>query len=384
MKIALVHDWLTGMRGGEKCLEAFCERFPDATLHTLLHRVGKLSPAIERMDIRTSFLQKLPGAAKHYRHLLPLMPRAIESLELPGDVDLVLSFSHAVAKSVRVPAGVPHVCYCFTPMRYAWHLRDQYIAAEDASSWPRPWDWARNQLLDRIREWDRATSERVTHFVAISDTIAERIRECYDRASTVIYPPVDTEFFTPDDVPREDFYLCFSALVPYKRVELAIEACQKLNRRLVVIGAGPERPKLEKLAGPLVEFKGWQSDEAIRDHLRRCRAFLFSAHEDFGIAPVESQACGAPVIAYGQGGSTETLLPADETRIGTARFFIEQSAESLAEAITWFEQHAGQFSKSLARQNAERFDRRRYEHDLLSLVEQVAAEHRRLSRRRAA
>jgi glycosyltransferase involved in cell wall biosynthesis len=373
MKIALVHDWLTGMRGGEKCLEAFCERFPDATLHTLLHRQGKLSPAIERMDIRTSFLQKLPGASKHYRHLLPLMPRAIESLELPADVDLVLSFSHAVAKSVHVPPGVPHVCYCFTPMRYAWHLRDQYIA-DDASAWPRPWDWARNHLLDRIREWDRATADRVTHFVAISETIAMRIRECYDRESSVIYPPVDTEFFCPADVQREDFYLCFSALVPYKRVELAIEACQQLDRRLVVIGAGPERQKLEKLAGPNVQFAGWQSDESIRDHLRRCRALLFAAHEDFGIAPVEAQACGTPVIAYGAGGSTETLLAADETEVGTATFFAEQTADAMADAICWYEGHPKQFSPQLARQNAERFERGRYEQDLLAVLERAAAE----------
>lgn len=373
MKLALVHDWLTGMRGGEKCLEAFCERFPGATLHTLLHRVGKLSPAIERMEIRTSFLQRLPGATKHYRHLLPLMPRAIESLELPRDVDLVLSFSHAVAKGVRVPPGVPHVCYCFTPMRYAWHLRDQYIN-EGASTWPRPWDWARNHLLDRIRDWDRATADRVTHFVAISETIAARIRECYGRESSVIYPPVDTEYYCPANVPREDYYLCFSALVPYKRVELAIEACRMLDRKLVVIGAGPERQRLEKLAGPNVQFKGWQSDAAIRDHLRRCRALLFAAHEDYGIAPVEAQACGTPVIAFGQGGATETLIAANEHRDGTAVFFAEQSAEALAESIRWFERHVSRLSSSLARQNAERFERRRYERELMALVERIAGQ----------
>ncbi len=357
MKIALVHDWLTGMRGGEKCLEAFCRRFPDATLHTLLHRPGKLSPAIERMDIRTSFLQRLPGATKHYRHLLPLMPRAIESLELPRDVDLVLSFSHAVAKSVATPPGVPHVCYCFTPMRYAWHLRDQYIA-EEASAWPRPWDWARNHLLDRIREWDRATADRVTQFVAISETISTRIRDCYGRDSSVVYPPVDTEFFFPSGAQREDYYLCFSALVPYKRVELAIEACRMLDRPLVVIGAGPERQRLEKLAGPNVRFTGWQSDASIRDHLRRCRALLFAAHEDFGIAPVEAQACGTPVIAYGQGGATETLIAADDTQIGTAAFFEEHTAESMADAIRWFESHEGQFSATLARRNGNALTRR--------------------------
>ncbi len=384
MKIALVHDWLTGMRGGEKCLEALCERFPDATLHTLLHRPGKLSPAIERMDIRTSFLQKLPGVTKHYRHLLPLMPKAVESLELPADADLVLSFSHAVAKSVRVPPGVPHVCYCFTPMRYAWHLRDHYIGGEASFGWPSPWNWAKNQVLDRIREWDRATADRVTRFVAISETIATRIRECYGRESSVIYPPVDTDFFTPADVAREDYYLCFSALVPYKRVEVAIEACRVLNRRLVIVGAGPERAKLEKLAGSNVTFTGWQSDEAIRDQLRRCRALLFAAHEDFGIAPVEAQACGAPVIAYGEGGATETLLAADEKTMGTAVFFAEQTGEALSSAIDWFERHPGQFSSSLARHNAERFERQRYERELFSLIDDVARERHSAPLRRAA
>ncbi len=385
MKIALVHDWLTGMRGGEKCLEAFCARFPEAPLFTLLHRPGKLSPVIERMDIRTSFLQKLPGASKHYRHLLPLMPRAIESLELPADVDLVLSFSHAVAKSIRVPTGVPHACYCFTPMRYAWHLRDQYLGQDDASAWPRPWDWARNQVLDRIRDWDRATAERVTQFVAISRTIADRIRECYGRESAVVYPPVDTEYFSQSAAARENFYLCFSALVPYKRVELAIEACRILGRRLVVIGAGPERARLQKLAGPHVKFTGWQSDDSIRDHLRRCRALLFAAHEDFGIAPVEAQACGTPVIAFGQGGATETLLAADDEHIGTAAFFPEQTAASLAEAIRWFEAHPQQFSPTLARRNAERFERNRFERELLNLVKRVADErHATAPRKRAA
>ncbi|MGH7194556.1 MAG: glycosyltransferase, partial [Candidatus Saccharimonadales bacterium] len=224
MKIALVHDWLTGMRGGEKCLAPFCRRFPEAPLYTLLHALGRTAPEIERMRITTSFLQRMPGIERHYRYWLPLMPRAIESLAIDGDVDLVLSFSHAVAKSVRPPPGVPHVCYCFTPMRYAWQLRDDYFADEPSSSSSirraaeaprRAVGAVRGRMLDRIRRWDRATADRVTHYVAISRTISRRIADCYGRESAVIYPPVDTDFYTPGDAPREYFYLVVSALAPY-------------------------------------------------------------------------------------------------------------------------------------------------------------------------
>ncbi len=239
LKVALVHDWLTGMRGGEKCLAALCRRFPDAELFTLLRHPGKTAPAIERMRITTSFLQRLPGITRHYRYWLPLMPKAIESLRIPPDVDLVVSFSHAVAKSIQPPPGVPHVCYCFTPMRYAWQLRGDYFGARRRLSPSAPLAKARDVLLDRIRHWDRATCDRVTHYIAISRTISERIAACYDRPSTVIYPPVDTDFYSPAPVPREDFYLCVSALVPYKKTELAVQACRRLGRRLVVIGAGP-------------------------------------------------------------------------------------------------------------------------------------------------
>ena len=301
MKIALVHDWLTGMRGGEKCLEVLCRRFPDARLFTLLHAEGATSEAIERMRITTSFLQHVPGSKRHYRYLLPLMPRAIDQLAIPDDVDLVVSFSHAVAKSIQPPPGVPHVCYCFTPMRYAWHRRADYFRVSGTEH-PSPIAAARNLVLDRIRQWDRATAGRVTHFVAISQTIADRIADCYDRPSRIICPPVDTRFYTPADVARENFYLYVGALVPYKRVDLAVEACNRLGRRLVILGAGPEERRLAQMAGPNVVLKGWSSDEEIRDHMRRARALIFPANEDFGIVPLEAQACGTPVLALGEGG----------------------------------------------------------------------------------
>ncbi|HET6882204.1 MAG TPA: glycosyltransferase [Pirellulales bacterium] len=386
MKLALVHDWLTGMRGGEKCLAALCRHFPDAELFTLLHARGRLAPEIERMRVTTSFLQRVPCIERHYRYWLPLMPRAIESFRLPVDVDLVVSFSHAVAKSVQPPPGVPHVCYCFTPMRYAWQLRGDYFAeASDQAPRRGPLERAvrlprrslsatRDRLLDRIRDWDRVTSDRVTHYVAISQTVAERIRQCYDRSSAVIHPPVDTDFYTPEPLPREDYYLCVTALVPYKKTELAIEACRRLNRPLIVIGAGPEERRLRALAGSQTRLLGWQSDEVIRDHLRRCRALLFPGHEDFGIVPVEAQACGTPVIAYGRGGATETIVAADRQQGGTGVFFDQQTPESLTEAMRWLESHPQQFSAALARRNALRFNAQRYERELLKLLADVAGQ----------
>lgn len=381
MKLALVHDWLTGMRGGEKCLEVLCRRFPDATLFTLVRRKGTTSPAIERMRIRTSFLQSVPLAGRHYRYLLPLMPRAIEALNVPADVDMVVSLSHAVAKSVRPPDGVPHVCYCFTPMRYAWHLREDYFGAPGGAQARvisgrlagAGMAAARNFILDRIREWDRSTSGRVTRFVAISSTIADRIRECYGRSSQVIYPPVDTDFYSPADVPRDDFYLCVSALAPYKRIDLAIDACNRLGRRLLIIGDGPERRRLERLAGPTVTLLGWRSNEEIRDHLRRTQALLFPGHEDFGIVPVEAQACGAPVIAFAQGGATETVLPASDSTAGSGVFFEQQSPESLCEAIAWREAHPDRICPLLCREHALQFTAQRFERELVAYLQEVAA-----------
>lgn len=370
MKIVLVHDWLTGMRGGEKCLEVLCRRFPAARLFTLLHAPGSTAPAIERMQITTSFLQRIPTVHRHYRYLLPLMPTAVERLEIPADVDLVVSFSHAVAKSIQPPPGVPHVCYCFTPMRYAWHRRADYFVASGRFS-STPITTVRNLLLDWMREWDHATSDRVTHFVAISHTVADRIAESYGRTSQVIYPPVDTQFYTPSDEPRDDSYVCISALVPYKRIDLAVEACNRLGRRLTVIGEGPEHRRLARLAGPTVTLAGWQSNEAIRRQLRRARALLFPANEDFGIVPVEAQACGTPVVAFGQGGATETVLPADESTPGTGLFFPEQSVESLCEAIRRLEAHPDWFPPALARQQAERFAAERFEREIVGYLENV-------------
>ncbi len=373
MKIALVHDWLTGMRGGEKCLEVLCRNFPEAQVYTLLHIPGTTSPAIERMAIHTSFLQHAPGAKRHYRYFLPLMPAAIERLKLPGDVDLVVSFSHAVAKAVRAPRGAIHVCYCFTPMRYAWHRRGDYFAAP-ARIAGAPAAAVREKILDWIQRWDRATSDRVTHFLAISRTVQRRIEESYSRPSRIIYPPVDTEFYRPDregSSAREDYYLCVSALAPYKRIDLAVEACRRLGRRLVVIGAGPEWRRLKRLAGPTIELAGWCSDQTIRQNLRRCRAVLFPSNEDFGIVPLEAQACGAPVIAYRDGGATETIVEATALCPGTGWFFDRQTPDCLARAIEESEGTSGWFCPNRARAQAERFSTVRFEREFLSYLGEV-------------
>jgi glycosyltransferase involved in cell wall biosynthesis len=419
-RVVLVHDWLTGMRGGEKCLEVLCRRWPHAQLFTLLHHRGSVSAAIERLRPRTSFLNLLPESCRYYRYLLPLMPAAVTSWRLPP-CDLVVSFSHCVAKAIRPRRGkseirnpksernannqyqiskrddplvsdfddsnfgflsdfgfrisdfprrgvVPHVCYCFTPMRYAWHMREAYFGAERVRG-------VKARLLERVlswlRAWDRRTADGVTHFLAISETVRRRIAECYGRDSTVLYPPVDTDFYHPSATAREDFYLAVSAFAPYKRLDLAIQACNALRRPLLLIGSGQDEARLRALAGPTIHFLGWQPDAVIRDQLRRCRALLFPGEEDFGIVPVEAQSCGAPVIAFGRGGATETVIPPERRREPTGLWFPEQTVESLAEAITVFEKRRGTFSPSAARRQALRFNAARFADQLFAYLDNV-------------
>lgn len=379
-RIALVHDWLTGMRGGEKCLEAPCRRWPHARLFTLLHSPGSVSDPIERLQPTTSFLQWLPGVARYYRYLLPFLPLAARWSIPP--CDLVLSFSHCVAKAAKPPAGVPHICYCFTPMRYAWHMREAYFDSRRMNPLK---SFAIQTLLARLRAWDRQTAGRVTHFIAISETIRERIRDCYDRDAVVIYPPVDTDFYTPIFRPRDDYYLALSAFAPYKRIDLAIEACNQLRRPLIVIGTGQDEGRLRALAGPTVQFLGWQSDEAIRTHLRRCRALLFPGEEDFGIVPVEAMACGAPVIAFGKGGATETVVSghwAVASQEPTGILFPEQTVECLVDAMQRLEAHSGDFSPAVARRQALRFSRHRFEEELFGYLDGVLGQPR-IARRAA-
>ncbi len=365
LRVALVHDWLTGMRGGEKCLEVLCRAFPQATLYTLIHRRGTLSPAIESMKIRTSWLQRIPGVFRWYRHLLPIMPLAARGWRVK-DVDLVISLSHCVAKAVVPPPGVAHICYCFTPMRYAWQGRDTYL--ESWSDRPVRRLLAR-RMLSRLRRWDRRTASRVSHFVAISDTVRRRIARCYRRDSRVIQPPVNVEFYSPaSEAPsRNQDYLVVSALVPYKRIDQAVAACTQSGRRLIVIGEGPERARLEAIAGSSVTFLGWQPDDVIRDHYRHCRALIFPGDEDFGIVPIEALACEAPVIALGRGGVAETVDGAVGCTYG------EPSAEGLQSALDDWEAHGCPHDPQEARRRAQALSLTVFRDRILRLIGEVAA-----------
>lgn len=322
-RVAIVHDWLVSMRGGEKVVETLCEMFPDATLFTLVYRRGMLTPAIERREIRTSYIQRLPFGPAHHQYYLPCYPSAIGGLSLEG-FDLVISSSSAAAKGVRVPAGVPHICYCHTPMRYIWDQYEQYFGPGRAAL---PVRMAMRAVRGYLRRWDVETSKRVTAFIANSRNVQDRISRLYGRDSTVIYPPVDVDRFTPAQGDR-GYYLILSALVPYKRVDIAVEAFNRLGKRLVVAGTGSEMERLMRMAGPNIEFRGWVADRDIPDLYAGCKALIFPGEEDFGIVPVEAMACGKPVVAFARGGALETVA---DRRTGI--HFGEQNADSLLGGI---------------------------------------------------
>lgn len=307
-RVALVHDWLTGMRGGEKVIEILGNLYPEAPLHTLFHFPGSVSPAIESHPIRTSFLQKAPGIRRHYRSYLPLFPAAIEELDMSG-FDVVLSSSHCVAKGVIAPPDAFHLCYCHTPMRYAWDQEHAYFPKRHGAG-PR----LRSLALTALRAWDVSSAARVNLFVANSRFVARRIETYYGRSAEVVHPPVDVDFFTPgpEREPRKgknekDYCLMVSALAPYKRVELAMAACEKLDLELRIVGEGPERRRLAGIATPNVRFLGKVGPEKLRDLYRGASLFLQPGVEDFGIASVEALACGTPVVAAARGGILDVV-----------------------------------------------------------------------------
>jgi glycosyltransferase involved in cell wall biosynthesis len=323
--VALVHDWLVAMRGGEKVLEAVLEVFPQADLFTLVARRGRLSPGLRDRDIRTSLLQRLPFGPSHYRWFLPAFGWFMGRLDLSG-YDLVFSSSSACAKWVRTPRGVPHVCYCHTPMRYVWDLFDDYFSR---ASWPVR--TAARAFRGRLQRRDLESNRGVTHFLANSREVQGRIRRLYDRDSTVLPPPVEVDRFPAPPDPRRgggDYHLVVSALVPYKRVDLAVEACNRLKEPLLVVGEGDQLRRLKAMAGPTVTFRGWAGDGELPALYAGARSLLFPGLEDFGIVPVEAIACGCPVVAYGKGGVLDTL---EDGVTGT--LFGEQTVEGLLDAM---------------------------------------------------
>ncbi len=354
MRVALVHDWLTGMRGGEKVLEAFCERFPEAPIYTIVHRPGSVSASIESHPIVTSFVQRLPGGASSYQRYLPLLPAAIERFDLRG-FDLVLSTSHCVAKGARVHPGSLHLCYCHTPMRYVWPAYEEYFGDGRIGA---PASWVMPVLASWLRTWDVASVPRVDSFAANSAHVAARIRRWYGRASRVIHPWVDTERFRlPVVKAQEPYDLILSALVPYKRIDVAIEAYRGRDDELVIAGSGVERERLMRLAPRNVRFLGWLSPEETVKLVQGCRFLLFPGEEDFGIVPVEAMACGKPVIALGRGGVLETVRSGE-----TGIFFDEPTPAAVRTAID----RAGaiRWDEAVIRNQAERFGRKRFEAEI--------------------
>jgi glycosyltransferase involved in cell wall biosynthesis len=360
LRIALVHDWLTGMRGGEKVLEVLCELYPQATLFTLLHNRGSVSETIEQMTIRTSFMDRMPFKATKYRNYLPLFPQAIESFDFSG-FDLIISTSHAVAKGALPAPGTPHICYCHTPMRYVWELYDEYFGPGRAGIVTRS---AMSIVAPRLRTWDIRTSDRVSFFVANSRNVADRIRQYYRRPADVIYPPVNVSQFAVSE--KDDgYFLIVSALVPYKRVDLAVETFNHIDKPLLIVGTGPESRKLQSIAKNNIRFLGWQSDRELSKLYAGCRALIFPGIEDFGIVPLEAMACGKPVIAFGKGGALETVV--EDSDHPTGIFFFDQSVLSLNEALTRF--YKLRFDPSAIRAHAELFARPQFKERIRLYVE---------------
>lgn len=350
LKVALVCEWLITFAGSEKVAEAILSVFPQADVYALVDFLPEENRGwLRGKEVHTTFIQKLPGARKHYKSYLPLMPLAIEQLDLSG-YDLIISSSHAVAKGVLTGPDQVHISYVHSPIRYAWDLTHQYLREANLTRGVK--SWLARIILHYMRIWDTRTANGVDAFVANSAFIARRIRKVYGREAKVIYPPVDVENFTCCEE-KEDYYLTASRLVPYKRVKLIVEAFNAMpDKKLVVIGDGPDYESIRAIAGANIELLGYQPHEVLKEKMQHARAFVFAAEEDFGITPVEAQACGTPVIAYGRGGATETV------REETGLFFYEQSTASIQEAVQTFEKRS--YPPEKCRQNAERFSAERF------------------------
>jgi len=363
--VAIVHDWLVTYAGAERVLEQMLICYPEAHIFSTVDFVPLKDRAfLKNRSVTTTFIQKLPFAKTKYRHYLPLMPLAIEQLDL-SLYDLVISSSHAVAKGVLVSPDQLHICLCYTPIRYAWDLQNQYLREAGLSKGIK--GWITRWLLHRIRMWDVRTANGVDHFIAISRFIARRIDKAYRRNSVVIYPPVDTESFETQQT-KQDYYVTASRMVPYKKIPLIVEAFANMpDKKLIVIGDGPDWQRCLAAASsaPNVQLLGYQPGHVLKQHLQNAKAFVFAAEEDFGIAPLEAQACGTPVIAFAKGGALETLRGL-QTDNPTAVFFHEQTTESIVEAVRLFE--TANIRAIACRDNANRFANERFRQELTAFV----------------
>lgn len=363
LKVALVHYWLVGMRGGEKVLEALCELYPDADIYTHVHAPEKISDALNRHQIKTSLIQKLPFAQRMYQSYLPFMPFALEQLDL-RDYDLVISSESGPAKGVLTQPDTLHICYCHTPMRYLWNMYQDYLAQSSKVK-----RLIFRLLAGGLRRWDLAAAQRVDRYIANSGAVASRIRKFYRRDASVIFPPVDISAFTP--APAEDFYLVLGQLVTYKRADVAVEAFTKMGKKLVVIGEGEQKALLERIAGPTVEVMGSQPFEVVKDRLARCKALIFPGEEDFGIVPLEAMASGKPVIAYAKGGALDTVIDG-KTGIHVA----DQTVDGFTQAVQALEANPEQFDPQVLRAHAESFDKEKFKAQISAFISDALADHR--------
>lgn len=372
-EIVFVHDWLTTYAGAERVLEQMLATFTQADLFALCDFLpSEEREFLQNRQPKTTFIQRLPGAAKHYRNYLPLMPLAIEQLDVSG-YETVVSSSHAVAKGVLTGPDQLHLCMCYSPVRYAWDLQHQYLRESNLEHGVK--SLMARLILHYIRLWDARTPNGVDAFMAISEFIARRIHKVYGRVSKVIYPPVDVAAFTLREQ-KDDFYLTASRMVPYKKIPLIIEAFAAMpDKRLVVIGAGPEFARCKAVATPNIELLGYQPFEVLRDHMQRARAFVFAAEEDFGIVPIEAQSCGTPVIAFGKGGACETIAgihahaQPERGQVLTGVFFAEQTASAIRAAVERFESMGEAFTPQACRENALRFAPERFRAEFEAFVE---------------
>jgi glycosyltransferase involved in cell wall biosynthesis len=374
LRVAIVHDWLTVYAGAERVLEQMLLCYPQADIYSTVDFLPPKERAfLGGKVVHTSFIQNWPWAKTKYRAYLPFMPLAVEQFDL-SSYDLVISSSHAVAKGVITGPDQCHVCMCYSPMRYAWDLQHQYLQESGLTRGPKA--WLAKYLLHKMRIWDLRTANGVDHFIAISQFIARRIYKVYRRDSVVIYPPVDLDAFTIGEE-KGDFYLTASRLVPYKKVDLIVKSfAQMPGKRLIVIGGGPDFDKIKQIATPNVTVLGHQPFDVLLSHLRQAKAFIFAAEEDFGIAPLEAQACGTPVIAFAKGGALETIRGKEEDAARTGLFFPEQTAEAIVQALGRFESLGTPIAPANCRENALRFSKARFRTELTEFIDAALARHR--------